>query len=101
MADTLHPLVEPIAFLLGTWRGAGSGHYPSIDDFTYTEEIVFAHPGKAVLAYSSKTRNEETGLALHAESGYWRPQEIGTLEIVLAHSSASSRSWTGRSTARQ
>lgn len=85
MNDALHPLLEPIAFLLGTWRGGGSGHYPSIDNFTYTEEMVFGHSGKPVLVYSSKTRNAKTGLALHAEAGYWRPQE-GGLEVVLAHS---------------
>ncbi len=81
----MHPLVEPLAWMLGTWVGEGRGVYPSIDDFTYRETIELTHAGKPVIVYSSCTRSPG-GRALHSESGFWRPQDDGTIEVVLAHS---------------
>lgn len=84
-APQLHPDVQPFVFMLGTWRGRGEGSYPTIDDFTYMEEVSFSHVGKPFLAYTQKTRHGETGLSLHAESGYWRFPGPGRVEAVLSH----------------
>ncbi len=87
----LHPDTDPYAFMLGTWRGRGEGSYPTIDDFTYLEEITFGHVGGAAwrarpfLAYGQKTKHAETGLPLHAEAGYWRFPEAGRVELVIVH----------------
>lgn len=84
----VHELVEPLRALLGTWRGSGAGEYPTIESFTYDEEVVFGHVGKPFLAYGQKTKNAVTGLPLHAENGFFRP--VGgsggsDLEVVMAH----------------
>jgi len=84
MAPELHPDVAHLAFLLGTWRGEGRGEYPTIDDFTYTEESTYGHVGKPFLAYSQKTK-DPAGLPLHAEVGYLRPVGSDRVELVLAH----------------
>lgn len=68
----LLPAIEPLAFLVGTWRGEGRGAYPSIEPFTYVEEIEFWHIGKPFLGYHQRTKHAETGLPLHTESGFWR-----------------------------
>ena len=81
----LHPHLAAIGGLVGTWRGSGSGSYPTIDDFAYTEEVTFAHVGKPFLAYGQKTKDATTQLPLHAETGYWRVTEGGELEVVLSH----------------
>lgn len=83
----LHPLCEPLLPLLGTWRGRGSGHYPTIDDFGYLEEVTFGHVGKPFLAYGQKTRDATTELPLHAEQGYFRPDAEGGVELVLVQPS--------------
>ena len=80
-----HEAVKPLTFLLGRWRGTGEGSYPTIDDFSYIEEITFGHVGKPFLAYGQKTRDASTDAPLHAESGYWRPGLGSVIEVVLAH----------------
>jgi hypothetical protein len=82
-----HKGIVPIAFLLGTWSGEGSGHYPSIDDFDYREEIRFWHDGRPFLYYLQRTWSPKDETAMHTESGYWRPQRDGSIEVVLAHNS--------------
>ncbi len=46
----LHPDLEPIAFLLGTWAGEGEGDWPSSGPFRYGEEMSFEQVG-VVLAH--------------------------------------------------
>ena len=87
MSPPLHANVEPIAALVGTWRGGGEGSYPTIDDFSYTEEVEFGHVGKPFLSYVQRTRDATTGLPLHAESGYLRAGDAGELELVIAQPS--------------
>jgi hypothetical protein len=90
----LHPGLARIAFLLGTWRGTGVGGYPTLEngDFRYGQELSFSHAGKPVLAYASRTwaleddvNGNPPGTPLAAETGWWRPQPDGSLEVLLAH----------------
>ena len=80
-------MILSLAPLLGVWRGRGNGHYPTINDFAYLEELTFGHVGKPFVAMGQKTRDASTELPLHAESGYFRPQDDGTVELVLAQPS--------------
>jgi hypothetical protein len=83
----LHPDVAELAPLLGTWAGQGSGKYPTIAPFEYSEEVVFSHVGKPFLAYAQKTKSLADSKPLHAETGYLRVPRPGHLELVLAHPS--------------
>ena len=85
MPPDLHPDLEALAPLLGTWAGQGAGRYPTIQPFEYLEEVVFSHVGKPFLAYTQKTRAVADGRPLHAEIGYLRVPQPGRVELVLAH----------------
>src|SRR5437763_1935849 len=85
MPPDLHPNLEELATLLGTWAGQGSGKYPTIQPFEYFEEVVFSHVGKPFLAYAQKTKALADGKPLHAETGYLRVPRPGSVELVLAH----------------
>ena len=75
--------LTPVAALLGTWRGDGDGSYPTIEDFSYTEEITFTDLGKPFLHYVQRTWSP-TGSPMHTETGYLRVPGDGTAEFVLA-----------------
>lgn len=85
MEPQLHPDVEPIAWLLGTWTGEGAGEYPTIEPFRYGEEARFWQVGKPFLAYSQRTWSLDDGRPLHAEMGYWRCTPEGRVELVVSH----------------
>ena len=82
----LHPAVDHLAPLLGTWRGGGRGDYPTIEAFEYAEEVTIGHVGKPFLAYTQRTRGAD-GAPLHAESGYLRPAGERGLELLVVHPS--------------
>lgn len=90
----VHPAIEPIAFLLGTWHGTGNGDYPTIDPFIYEETVTFEHFGKPFIAYSQRTRGAG-GAPLHTETGYIRPVDDGTLELVISQPSGITEIHTG------
>lgn len=87
MPPGLHPDLEPLAPLVGTWAGRGSGEYPTIEPFGYLEEVVVSHVGKPFLVYGQKTKATTDGKPLHAETGYLRVPRPGRVELVLAHPS--------------
>lgn len=82
MAD-LHPGVAILAPLVGTWVGEGSGEYPTIEPFTYREELTIGHTGKPFLTYAQRTAGPD-GRPLHAETGYLRVPAPGRIELVVA-----------------
>jgi hypothetical protein len=85
----LHPDLEPLKFLLGTWEGAGVGGYPTIESFNFGQELSFTHIGKPFLSYASRTWMIEPdgtlGRPLAVETGYWRPRPDHQVEVTLAH----------------
>lgn len=80
---SMHANLQPVAALVGTWRGPGNGHYPTITDFSYTEELTFSDVGKPFLAYLQRTWSPD-GAPMHTESGFLRVPEPETVEMTLA-----------------
>ncbi|NLD76266.1 MAG: DUF480 domain-containing protein [Acidimicrobiales bacterium] len=81
----LHPALEPLKGFVGRWEGAGAGEYPTIEPYAYVEVVELVPvPDKPLLSYRSSTRHAESGIALHAESGWLRPVGGDSVELVVA-----------------
>jgi hypothetical protein len=78
--------VRHLAFLLGTWRGHGTGGYPTMTPFEYGEELTFDHVGDAFLTYVQRSWLLADGSPLHFERGFLRPGAgDGEVELTLGH----------------
>jgi hypothetical protein len=87
MGPALHADIAHLSWLVGTWAGSGAGRYPTIDSFEYTEQVEIGHVGKPFLSYVQRTKDAQTGLPLHSESGYLRPVGTNRIELVIAQPS--------------
>jgi hypothetical protein len=82
----VHPDLDALSFLLGTWRGSGRGEYPTIDPFSYDEEVVVEHVGEPFLLYRQSSWSADDREPLHLERGFLRPGPApGEVELCLAH----------------
>ncbi len=99
LPDNLHPDCAPVAWLLGTWRGNGHGVYPTIEPFQFGQEAIFQQDGRPFIHYFSRawiTDADGTLIRPAAqETGFIRPQEDGTLEMVMAHNTGFVEIWHG------
>lgn len=79
------PIHGPLGALAGTWVGAGQGTYPTVQPFGYAEELVVEPlPGKPRLAVRTRTRGADDERGLHAENGFLRLADDGSIEMVVA-----------------
>jgi hypothetical protein len=74
-----------------------------MDDFRYGQEITFTATGKPLLAYSSRTwwlgppaPGRQDGDPLASETGFWRAQPAGVVEVTLAHPFGIAEIYIGR-----
>lgn len=86
----LHPQCEPLAPLVGVWRGQGEALYPSLlGEFPYGQQLTFAHDGRSFLFYEARSwLLSSTGQVLRPaarELGWWRVGEDESIELVLTH----------------
>jgi THAP domain-containing protein 4 len=76
--------------LEGTWRGDGSGYFPTIESFDYRETLTFERRDETTIFYEQRTekrlRGQTAFLTSHWESGFLRALESGSLELTNAQS---------------
>jgi hypothetical protein len=84
VSPELSPSLEPLAFLIGDWRGEGEGEYPGVEPFRYTEELSFEYVGDPFLLVTESSWTPD-GAPLHFERGTLRPLGEGRVDLALAH----------------
>ncbi|MGL4743018.1 MAG: FABP family protein [Dermatophilaceae bacterium] len=102
--STLHPDIAPLAWLVGTWAGAGVVGYPTIESANFGQEVVCAHDGRPFLSWQSRTwlldDAGERVRPLATEVGFWRvvPEaDDGTnVELLLTHPTGVVEMYAGR-----
>ena len=98
--EGLHPELNPLAWLVGTWRGKGQGEYQNIENFQFAHEVTFNHDGRPFLSYFSRSwlidDDNEIIAPAAQETGFWRIKPNNVLEVVISHSTGISEGWVGR-----
>src|SRR5699024_3882092 len=79
----IHPTLASVTGLIGTWRGDGHGEYPTIEPFSYTEEVTITDVGKPFLHYVQRTWSPAEA-PMHTETGFLRVVDGTAVEFVLA-----------------
>ncbi|MBL1068544.1 FABP family protein [Streptomyces sp. 7-21] len=97
----LHPSLTPLAFLLGTWQGAGVAEYPGQEACNAGQEISFTHDGRDFLEYSARSwrldKDGTRGEPLESERGFWRMSDpqARQVEAVLVRDHGVAEIWYG------
>jgi hypothetical protein len=97
----LHEQCLPLLPLVGVWRGTGEVVYPTIDGpYAMGQQIVFAHDGRPFLSFETRSwllgPDGEILRPAARESGFWRPQPDGGLEVLIIHASGVAEIFYGR-----
>ncbi|MEC3977017.1 FABP family protein [Amycolatopsis sp. H20-H5] len=76
--------------LVGVWRGEGEVDYPTIEGpRRFGMQLTIAHDGRPFLIHEARSwLLDEDGKVIRPaarESGFWRPQDDDTVELMLAH----------------
>ena len=89
-----------LAWMIGRWEGNGHGQTPEEGEFEYGQTVEFTHNGGDFLYYLSQLYTVDADGTpvepLMQETGYWRPQANGEVELVLANPSGWAEVWAGR-----
>lgn len=97
----LHQQCLGLLPLIGVWRGAGEVVYPTIDGpFAYGQQLIFAHDGRPFLSYDARSwLLDDDGKVIRPaarETGFWRPQDGGELEVLITHATGIVEVFFGR-----
>lgn len=91
LGPNLHDGLLALLPLIGVWRGQGQAANPDEKEFTFGQQLVFAHDGENRIRMESRTwRMGEDGEPLDTpdrrESGFWRINDADEIELILTHS---------------
>ncbi|WP_216211344.1 FABP family protein [Amycolatopsis aidingensis] len=76
--------------LVGVWRGEGEINYPTIDGpVRFAQQLTISHDGRPFLLHEARSwLLDSDGNVIRPgarETGWWRPQDDDSIELLLAH----------------
>ena len=84
----INPQLTPLAWMIGHWEGTGNGQAGG-REFEYSVTADFTENGGNYLHYIMQLfETDEDGrptMSLGMETGFWRPQSDGSVELILVH----------------
>lgn len=96
----LNPALVGLAWLRGRWEGTGFREWPGLGKEQFFQQIDFDDNGGDYLHYLCQTFEADADgqpvRPLLMESGFWRPQPDGTVEVVLASPEGFAEIWFGK-----
>jgi hypothetical protein len=99
-ANGIPPELAHVSWLIGRWVGVGLGHYPTIEDFRFAQELEFGCDGRPFLSYWSRSwviDDEGTRVKqASSESGFLRPLPDNEFDFLLTHASGFAENWRGK-----
>ncbi|MEV0963873.1 MULTISPECIES: FABP family protein [unclassified Streptomyces] len=95
----LNPDLVPLAFLLGTWEGAGVSDFPGSEKCNFGQSVTFSHDGRDFIEYVSHSwvldSEGRKVRPLESESGYWRIDKDRKVEVVMVRDQGVVEIWYG------
>ena len=96
----LNPALAGLAWLRGRWEGTGYRQWPGEGKIQFAQQVDFAENGGAYLHYLSQSFEvDERGRPvrpLMMETGFWRPQTDGTVDVVMCSPEGFAEVWYGK-----
>lgn len=98
---SLHDGLLALLPLIGVWRGEGhAAPTDGSDEYSFGQQIIFAHDGENYISYSSRIWRLDTGGTAvgqdRRESGFLRISTTDDIELVTAHSDGAVEIMYGR-----
>lgn len=87
---SLHDGLLALLPLVGVWRGKGQADTAEDGQYSFGQQLIFAHDGENYLTYSSRVwRLDAEGNPAgpdHRETGFWRISPADEIEFMCVHS---------------
>ncbi|MCL2783977.1 MAG: FABP family protein [Propionibacteriaceae bacterium] len=98
--SSMDPVLLGVAWMIGHWEGTGHGASEDGENYTYSATIDFAENGGNYLHYIMQLfETDDKGRptkSLGMETGFWRPQADGQIEVVIVHPQGIAEVYVGK-----
>jgi len=98
----LDPVLMGVAWMIGHWEGTGNGRGPAGEEQEFAVTVDFSENGNDYLHYIMQWFETDAEgrpvRSLGLETGFWRPQADGQIEVVIAHPEGIAEVYVGQIT---
>ena len=85
-------ILDPLRWLEGKWKGEGTGGFPTMDDFSFEDEMYFktnaeGYTNEPIIHFEevARVRENEELVFKHWETGYFKPAKNASIQFYNCH----------------